>query len=267
MDNNLLGLDYSAFTLQEAQLAASTIGRIAARATDRTSPSTASELSKDRSSLTSKLSYTPKSSATAAPTSRETLDITDIAKTASYFKVTYTDLLGETQDYNFSLLPAIESKFSSGPTAQVPEVKPGILLKTSMNIKRFLIAGGPPVFQTLGIEQTMFQIVGLFIGNEGTRGLGEAGAAQLYRLKATLDAQRAARVFDQEVVQPGRPVTLSLFASSSEYAAAIKVDYKCLLQNLRVFIVRSDRVYYSLDALVLEYAQGAKTSALDDSLR
>jgi hypothetical protein len=83
---------------------------------------------------------------------------------ASAFTIKYVDTNNVEQIYRFSLLPAVESKLASG--SQVPEVKPGILIKTSMNIKRFLVPGGAPMFQMLGAEQTILQLVGLLIGNE-----------------------------------------------------------------------------------------------------
>lgn len=83
---------------------------------------------------------------------------------ASLFTIKFVDNSNTEQIYKFSLLPAVESRLASG--SQVPEVKPGILIKTSMNIKRFLVPGGSPMFQMLGAEQTMIQLVGLLIGNE-----------------------------------------------------------------------------------------------------
>lgn len=187
---------------------------------------------------------------------------TDFSETSG-FKIEYVDYLGSKKEYLFSLLPAMESKFSGGATAQVPEIKPGILAKTSMNIKRFLIPGGPPVFQVMGIEQTILQLVGLFIGNEGVGTEGTGAANALYKpLLATLNAQKTSQIFDREVVQSGQPVILSVSSASSKFDNGLSLQYKCLLQNFRVFIARSDRVYYAMDAIVLEYAQGGYVKPL-----
>jgi hypothetical protein len=141
--------------------------------------------------------------------------------------------------------------------ATVPEVKPGILVRTSMSYKRFAVPGSAPVFQSLGIEQTILQIVGLFIGMEGEIAsppdpvvYGRFGDTFAYA-SALVKAQQ----FDREAVQSGREVDLFIYAESSGANDGMLIQYKCILQNFRYFVVRSDRVYYSIDAIVLDYRQ------------
>jgi hypothetical protein len=204
----------------------------------------------------------------------------DIAKRTSlyyapsYFYVEYFDPVlakkigGTSLAYNrrwiFSLLPAVET--SSG-TRQVPEVKPGILKKVGVNIKSFNIAGAPPVFQVLGLQPTILQIVGLFIGDETfeTRndsdsyekdyGTTSANPNAIYSTAPGVDlkSQDTALTFEREVVQLGRQVTIRIRSAGGNQDSSLFLNYEALIQNFRVHIVRSDRTYFAFDAIVLNY--------------
>jgi len=186
------------------------------------------------------------------------LDPADIIASATEFSISYID--GSPKTFKFSLLPAVEVRGSTS-TAQVPEIKPGILMRTSMNQKRFSIPGGPPVFQTLGVEQTILQMVGMFIGNEGinnTEGVNSASA--LYNINAALTANKTASFFDREIVQRGSPVkiliaSIPLKDDSNPNEQSLVLSYNALIQSVRYFYTRVDRVYYAVDALLLDYKQ------------
>lgn len=183
----------------------------------------------------------------------------------SEFKVAYTDANGQDKTFVFTLLPAIESNVrSNNQGAVVPELKPGLLMKTGLTIKKFAVAGASPAFQTLGIDHTMMQLVGAFIGNEGvqapnsSQGRGFISAGDILgrdNNTQPLDAYRSALVFDVEVVQCGRPVFLTIKVDNSDIVStATHIQYTVLIQNFRYFLTRNDRVYYALELLVLDYA-------------
>lgn len=175
---------------------------------------------------------------------------------ASTFEVRYRDSSNVPRTFNFSLLPAMETNLrSSHMGASVPEVKPGILMRTSMNYKRFSIPGSSPVFQSLGIEQSILQIVGLFVGTEGD-GVRSPDPALYGRFQDTLkltSANQHAERFDREIVKAGREVTMFINSQGSDARDTLTLTYKCCIQNFRVFIVRFDRVYYAMDAVITEY--------------
>jgi hypothetical protein len=175
---------------------------------------------------------------------------------ASTFEVRYTDVNKVPKIFTFSLLPAIETNLrSSHHGATVPEVKPGILVRTSMNYKRFSLPGGSPVFQSLGIEQTIIQLVGLFVGTEGST-FNSPDSALYGRygdsLKLT-SANKYAEQFDREIVKAGREVTLFINSQTTDPRDGLTLTYKCCIQTFRVFIARFDRVYYSIDAVLTDY--------------
>lgn len=98
--------------------------------------------------------------------SRATLEKLNRVTTGS-FSVNYRNsATNKSERFFFSLLPAIEinSRVSGG--GMVPEVKRGIVFKSMMNHKKFNIVGGAPLYQNLGVNQQMVQLVGSFIGNE-----------------------------------------------------------------------------------------------------
>ena len=177
---------------------------------------------------------------------------------ADNFSIVQTNSEGLVNIFKFALLPAIESKLGGGG-GQVPEVKPGILRRVTQNIKTFELPGGVPAFQVLGVSATMFQIVGLFMGAEEVLAnkvkvyeSNSKGSINAYRPEARLDAEYYASYFESEFVQKGLPVEI-IINSRSNTDVGISLTYKALLQNYRYFIVRSDRVYYAMDALILDY--------------
>lgn len=175
---------------------------------------------------------------------------------ASRFEVRYQDVTGTSRLFAFSLLPAIETNLrSSHMGTSVPEVKPGILVRTSMNYKRFNLPGGPPVYQSLGIEQAMIQLTGLFIGTEGDQ--YHSPDRILYgwlgnKLKFT-SAHQTAQRFDRSVVQSGKEVTIFINTEGGDTLNPLALTYRALIQSFRIFVARYDRVYYAIDALLLDF--------------
>lgn len=161
--------------------------------------------------------------------------------------------LGADKVYKFAIAPSTES-YVGGPN-QTPEVKAGILTRSSMAIKTFTLAGGEPVYQVLGLEPTMFSLTGLFIGAEsGTSGGSTTSAltSNVYNAKANLTAVKSSELFDKEVVKSGRLIEVHLYSKTSGTDSEIKIKYSCLIQNARYFLRRSDRVYYALDLFLLK---------------
>ncbi len=182
--------------------------------------------------------------------------IQDLNKASSgEFFIIYKDIDSVERQFGFSLLPAIESS-SRQSGAVVPEVKPGLLYRTSMKVKNFALPGASPAFQMLGVEQSIFQIVGTFIGNEGVT-TSKKSTSNLYSMpsKEQLNAHEAAMRFNYEVVQLGRPVTMVINSHSSLDDKELNIRVKCLIQNIRYFFTKSDRTYYSLECVVLDYAK------------
>ena len=161
--------------------------------------------------------------------------------------------LGADKVYKFAIAPSTES-YIGGPN-QTPEVKAGILTRSSMAIKTFTLAGGEPIYQVLGLEPTMFSLTGLFIGaetNTSTSSTTSILTSNVYNPKANLTAVKSSELFDKEVVKSGRLIEVHLYSKTSGTDSEIKIKYSCLIQNARYFLRRSDRVYYALDLFLLK---------------
>jgi hypothetical protein len=185
---------------------------------------------------------------------RTSNEVNNALQQASSFDVIYQNVYGASETYSFSLLPAIESNLRpSVAGASVPEVKPGILLRTSMNHKKFSVPGAPPVIQTLGVDQTILQIVGLFLGVEGNSFTRDTTNYFSGQNQSPVDAEKAAITFDQEIVQGGRPIQILIAADGATPDGIIQLEFNCLIQNFRYFMTRSDRCYYAIDAIMTEY--------------
>jgi hypothetical protein len=162
---------------------------------------------------------------------------------------------GKPKIFQFAIAPALESYTGGG--GQTPEIKPGLLNRTTMAIKTFVVAGGEPIYQILGKEPTLFQLNGLFIGAE-TNSESEPSSktssltSNAYSLTASLSAVDIAEIFDRDVAKSGRLIEVHLYSKTAGTDKEIKIKYQCLLQNARYFIRRTDRVYYALDLYLLK---------------
>lgn len=171
---------------------------------------------------------------------------------------------GESQTYYFALLPAVDD---GNETTAIPEIKPGILKKTNMQIKRFMIPGSSSIFQMVGIRETILQCVGLLVGEEGLNN-DEVNSMSIYDPSSTQDAYSSALEFDNEVVQRGSVCNLNIISrleggdlSGSE---SISIQHNCFIQNYRYFVNRSDRVWFSLELVILDYSPGG-TKFIEDN--
>lgn len=149
--------------------------------------------------------------------------------------------------FKFSLLPAIESNIApSVRGTTVPEVKPGILVRTDMNYKRHLIPGGHPAYQSLGVEQIILQLVGALIGDETTGGHPQNALSTTASLSAYRSSKRLL-----DLIKRGSILRMILQSESVGPDPSINMTLKVLVSSIRLLHARSDRTYYAIDALVL----------------
>jgi hypothetical protein len=184
-----------------------------------------------------------------------------------FFKIEYVTVSGVARNYVFSLLPAIDVSGGRGmgTMSGVPEVKPGIVIRTAMRQKNIPVPGGVPVIQTIGVDSTILQAVGAFIGTErkngGSNDRGDISV--LYEgstaIGAAQSSETTARAFMTDVVQSGRPVVFHTKStcniSPKEGAAPVGMElrYKGVIVNFKFYAARRNRTYYTLDMLISEY--------------
>jgi hypothetical protein len=194
----------------------------------------------------------------------------------SKFTLGFHDSDGVRVVFVFSLMPAMENMLRGNNNGlAVPEVKPGISFRTDINTKKMNIPGGPPVFQSLGIDKTILQITACLIGNEtapyvdsktkqNTTNLNKntnVGGNELITstgaygapVLTSFNAMRSAIFLDTQVVQLGRPVIFSIYSDSHSVDTALDLNVRCLIQSLRILGRYSDRCYLSFDLVLLDY--------------
>jgi hypothetical protein len=184
------------------------------------------------------------------------------------FKILYQDTTGARRTFLFSLLPAIESGGSSGlARSMVPEVRAGISIVSAMKQKNIVVPGGVPVAQTIGVESTILQCVGAFIGTERANAQGEkAGDLSTlylgYTGAQTGDSESKAKEFMTKVVRSGRPVTFELetsYKTKTDSKGDVlgtqnsKLVYRGLVISFKYHAQRSNRTYYALSLLITDY--------------
>jgi hypothetical protein len=185
------------------------------------------------------------------------------------FKILYQETDGTERTYLFALLPAVDSGGGTGISGRtmVPEVKPGIAIISSMKQKNIIVPGGAPVAQTIGIESTLLQCVGAFIGSElanaGSRKVGDLSPIYYgYNGVQRGNSEAKAKEFMQKVVQSGRPVTFQLETSYKTKVTGPEgkleaqnavMKYRGLVVGFKYFAQRSNRTYYSLNLLITDY--------------
>lgn len=186
---------------------------------------------------------------------------TDVFEEYNGFSITFDEGGESNKTFSFSLLPAVDD---GNETTSIPEIKPGVLKKTSMKIKRFAIPGSKPVYQNVGIENTIFQCVGLMIGDEGFN-KSSNDRTNPYSINNSFDAYNSALTFDRLVVQQGHRCILTLISgAATDQDKPLKIIHNCLIQGFRYFVTRSDRVWYSLELVILDYAVPTSNSQTDD---
>jgi hypothetical protein len=201
---------------------------------------------------------------------------------SSNFYITFVDADNILRTFVFSLMPAIETSLRGNNTGiTVPEVKPGISFRTDMNTKKIAIPGARPVFQSLSIDKTIIQITAALIGNEEvvTRNKEKDAKAHASKLGVTtnvkgnelnantganfapvskrFDAWSSAAYIDSNIVQAGRPITLTIKSNTSNIDIDSNISIRCLFQSFRYLARYQDRCYYSLDLLSIDYQDKA----------
>lgn len=199
---------------------------------------------------------------------------------SSNFYITFVDSSNTERTFVFSLMPAIENSLRSNNTGlAVPEVKPGLSFRTDMNTKKINIPGARPVFQSLSIDKTIIQITAALIGNEevitksksakdyttkvarttNTRGNELSANTGAYNSSVSkgFDAWSSAAYIDSNIVQTGRPITLTLKSNTSNTDGNLSIVTRCLFQSFRYLARYQDRCYYSFDLLSLDYLDKA----------
>jgi hypothetical protein len=170
------------------------------------------------------------------------------------FSVAYVDSTGTPQTYYFSLLPAIETNFRAHIIRDVPRVRPGISIKQQMNLKRFMIPGSFPVYQPLGIEDTLLTLVGLFVGTEGSTPTSPDsvlyGSPGNFPALRTPSALSTAQSFQDQVVNANREVTVTINVGSLTSNYNEELRYTGLIKLFDLFLVRTDRVFYEIQLLL-----------------
>jgi hypothetical protein len=177
------------------------------------------------------------------------------------FKITTKETTPVT--WNFALLPSVEAALQYGPNTSVkgaitvPEVKPGILNNTTAKYKNSLVPGGAPVIQGVGIQATTRQLVGLFIGTEGT-GNSFPSLNPIYRVNEKTyketstgvtqndNAIAKARKFDTDIVQKMKVVTITINSD-------VNFEFECVIVNFKYYLRSANRVYYVMDVLSTKY--------------
>jgi hypothetical protein len=198
------------------------------------------------------------------------------AEESSNFYITFIDSNNILRTFIFSLMPAIENSLRGNNTGiTVPEVKPGISFRTDMNTKRIPIPGARPVFQSLSIDKTIIQITAALIGNEevikrdkesktlgittNVRGneLNANTGANGAKVNKSFDAWSSAAYIDSNIVQGGRPITLTIKSKTSNVDANVSMSIRCLFQSFRYLARYQDRCYYSFDLVSIDYLDKA----------
>lgn len=185
------------------------------------------------------------------------------------FMISYKDLAGTKKEYYFDLLPAIENRGSRFGNADVPEVKPGILQRIDTKHKNILIPGSTPVVQTIGINNTMLNLVGCFTGEEKINidpASNRAGLLEnnvLYGSPGELtnknvSSNKNAKQFMDDVVLPGTAVDLEI--NSTNFGGELNgsnseenIKYTGVIISFKFYSMRQNRTYYTIDMLVTRY--------------
>lgn len=182
-----------------------------------------------------------------------------------FFKILYTNVKGQKKSFVFALLPAIDSNAGRG-SSLVPDIKPGILIRTSVRQKNIPVPGGVPIIQTIGVDNTVLQAVGAFIGSERITNQKDSARGDLHtiypgvqKLSEPESSEKKANTFMKEVVHSGRPIEFhskSVSKTSPDGkgpAVGMDLKYRGVIVNFKYFAARRNRTYYSIDMLISEY--------------
>jgi hypothetical protein len=186
--------------------------------------------------------------------------------TEDFFKILYTNVKGQKKSFVFALLPAIDLSSRGVGNSNVPDLKAGVVIRTSMRQKNIPIPGGTPIIQTIGVDSTIMQVVGAFIGSEritnpadSSRGDLSTIYTGLQNLSTAESSETKARAFMSEVVHSGRPVEFHAKSVSrtsdnpKAKAEGMELKYKGVIVNFKFYAARRNRSYYAIDLILSEY--------------
>jgi hypothetical protein len=181
----------------------------------------------------------------------------------SFFSIQFYDANGEPKFFNFSLLPTINPGIQGYSGMSVPGAGPGIKIKSKMKHRSITIPGSTPVIQTVGVESTIIELVGIFTGFEKSYSTSKTYTNDTIGYLAS--SGDVSSVFRYEVVQPSVPVQLSIKASSGyvqdntgaftpdSNEKAVTIEMKILVTDFEEMVRQYDRTYYYIRAFVLTY--------------
>lgn len=173
-----------------------------------------------------------------------------------YFKV--TELVEGAKSWYFAMPPAVEAALQYSPNAPVkgqfgvPEVKPGLLNNTTLKFKNFIVPGGLPVVQGIGVQSSTFQLVGVIIGSDGFS--SNPSLNPIYKMDNTngytdtKNAARAAIEFDEQIAQKMNVVSV-------EIRTDVTYKFKGVILNFKYYQRRANSTYYVIDFLATEYGK------------
>jgi len=174
---------------------------------------------------------------------------------SGYFGISYLDPDGKTKVFSFALLPAIESTVSG---RQSPGTRPGIMLATSQNIKKYRIPGWKPIYQNLGGDQTTIQLIGALVGGEfiGDKAytVGALGGFLTDQTKEQRQSSYESLMsLQKNVVEEGRAATIRIETATEFNDKPFKITLKCLITEIEAHLTRGDRTYYAIKAIIYSY--------------
>jgi hypothetical protein len=204
---------------------------------------------------------------TPAPTLNETYETG-----SAFYRIIYKDESNNYKSFVFTFAPARETKGGWN----VPEVKTGIPVQTTMRHKMQVVPGAGPLVQTIGVAGTKLTVVGALVGNESSNEAFKTGAANSplfyevgkdYKIQTTATSELngaidVSKIIDRDLVQSGRLVTLeckpasnfsSFLYDANARAAGNFIRYTGVITAVRFQFVHVDRAYYALDMFVTDY--------------
>lgn len=176
----------------------------------------------------------------------ELQDINKYVALSDKFTITFS-LNGKDTVINFYLLPAVEtvlnyssptSKFRGGPS--VPELRPGIPIRTVMRIKNHIVPGSYNITQNLGLDNKSIVLVGAIIP--------PVNSAHTYI---------TAKYIDENIVQRGALIAVSIIVSkgsSKDPNNQESISFTGSIIEFKYYTVRSNLTYYSFNIVYSSYS-------------
>lgn len=191
----------------------------------------------------------------AVPFRTPTIPKSELRKLESFialsdkFTMSFKDADGEPKSIDFALLPAIEpilsyssptSKFRGGPS--VPEVRPGIPIRTVMRVKNQVVPGCYNLTQSLGVDSKSIILVGAII---------------IPKNSAIKHTYETAKFIDERIVQRGKLVIVTITTSrdlSKDPNNKNTISFTGSIIEFKYYTVRPSLTYYSFN---IAYSSGS----------